>query len=75
MTEPSRNPQSGAGRGWTGPLRYDPPPAEVDALIEAAMRHPLGLEFLLNGHLGSVAIMFRTHAFTVVAARDRLTAS
>ena len=55
------------------PHRYVPPPADVDALIAAASKHPLGVEFLLGGHLGTVAVMFHTHAFTVVAARERLT--
>ena len=54
------------------PLRYEPTTAEVDALIEAASRHALGLEFLRRGHLGTVAVTLKAHAFTVVAARDRL---
>jgi hypothetical protein len=54
------------------PHRYVPPAADVDALIAAATKHPLGIEFLLGGHLGTVAVMFHTHAFTVMAARDRL---
>ena len=54
------------------PLRYEPTPAEIDALIHAASHHALGLEFLRHGHLGTVAVTFRAHAFTVVAARDRL---
>jgi len=48
----------------------DPP--SVEALIERARVHPLGIDFLLHGHLGSVAATFRVHAFTVEAARDRL---
>ena len=56
----------------SGPHGYVPPPADVDALIAAASKHPLGVEFLLGGHLGTVAVMFHTHAFTVVAARERL---
>ena len=55
-------------------LRYDPGQAEIDALILAAEQHPLGVDYLLNGHLGTVAITFGCHAFTVVAARDRLAA-
>jgi hypothetical protein len=47
-------------------------PFLVDALIASAQRHPLGLDFLLNGYLGSVAAEFRAHAFTVEAARERL---
>jgi hypothetical protein len=46
--------------------------ADVEWLIEAALRHPLGVDYLRNGHLGSVAITFGCHAFTVVAARDFL---
>ena len=54
------------------PLRYQPPEAEVADLIRAAGQHPLGLDYLRQGHLGTVAITFGCHAFTVVAARDRL---
>ncbi len=54
------------------PLRYEPTPAEVDALIHAASQHALGLAFLRGGHLGTVAVTFRAHAFTVVAAREHL---
>lgn len=49
-------------------------PAAVDALLAAARRHPLGLEFLADGFLGSVAAAFHVHAFTVEAARERLSA-
>lgn len=58
----------------TEPLRYEPGQAEIDNLIRAAGRHPLGVDYLINGHLGTVAITFGCHAFTVVAARDRLAA-
>ena len=54
------------------PLRFEPTPADVDALIKAASQHALGLDFLRRGHLGTVAVTFNAHAFTVVAARDRL---
>jgi len=54
------------------PLRYQPTPAQVDALIASAKDHPLGLGFLLNGNLDAVAVTFRAHAFTVDAARRRL---
>ncbi len=47
-------------------------PKEVDDLIERARAHPLGLDFLVEGYLGSVAVSFQTHAFTVEAARNRL---
>ncbi len=46
--------------------------ADVVELIGAATRHPLGLEFLLEGNLGAVAAIFGVHAFTVEAARERL---
>jgi hypothetical protein len=51
---------------------YVPSEEEVDRLIARATTHPLGLRFLMDGHLGSVAVTFGTHAFTVDAARDRL---
>ena len=51
---------------------FVPTPADVDALIDAARRHPLGVDFLIGGHLGSVAATFKTHAFTVEAARARI---
>ena len=44
-------------------------PREVEALIVAARSHPLGTEFLTDGHLEAVAITFQVHAFTVDAAR------
>jgi len=47
-------------------------PALVAELVERATAHPLGLDFLRGGHLGSVAATFETHAFTVLAARDLL---
>lgn len=46
--------------------------AAVEALIERARSHPLGLEYLQKGFLGSVAATFQAHAFTVLAARERL---
>lgn len=45
-------------------------PAKVEALIAEAQNHPLGLEFLLEGDLASVAAMFEVHAFTIEAARE-----
>jgi hypothetical protein len=51
---------------------YQTTEEEITALIVAAGRHRLGTEFLLTGHLGTVAIMFGVHAFTVEAARLRL---
>ena len=44
----------------------------VDDLIVRAQRHPLGIDFLLHGELGCVAISLGAHAFTVEAARARL---
>ena len=46
--------------------------ALVDDVIARARRHPLGIEFLLDGHLAAVAISLQAHAFTVEAARARL---
>ena len=58
---------------WTPPAdRYVPCPSDVEALIAEARRHPLGIDFLLGGHLGTVAVAFKTHAFTVEAARERI---
>ncbi len=48
-------------------------PVVVDHLVERAKAHPLGLEFLAKGHLGSVAATFQAHAFTVLAAREQMT--
>jgi hypothetical protein len=67
--EPTRSPAPGGNR----PLVTDQTTEEeIAALIIAASKHPLGTEFLLTGHLGTVAIMFGVHAFTVEAARLRL---
>ena len=54
------------------PTRYLFNALDVEALIEAARKHPLGLEFLLNGDLSAVAATFQAHAFTVDAAREHL---
>lgn len=56
----------------TDPLRFAPVQTDIDQLIRAAGNHPLGVDYLLHGHLGTVAITFGCHAFTVAAARDRL---
>jgi hypothetical protein len=56
----------------SGTMAFLPSAGAVEELIAAAERHPLGLEFLLDGELGAVAATFQTHAFTVDAARDRL---
>jgi hypothetical protein len=55
-------------------MRYEPRQAEIDNLIRAAGQHPLGEDYLIHGHLGTVAITFGCHAFTVAAARDLLVA-
>ncbi|HEX7193035.1 MAG TPA: hypothetical protein VF381_15805 [Thermoanaerobaculia bacterium] len=47
-------------------------PYLVDDLIARARKHPLGIDFLLHGYLGTVAISLDAHAFTVEAARARL---
>ncbi len=57
------------------PDSYTPGDREVEALILAATNHPLGTEFLIRGYLGTVAITFQVHAFTVEAARRRLCGS
>ena len=51
------------------PASYSTSEREVHALISAAKDHPLGTEFLTEGHLEAVAITFQVHAFTVDAAR------
>ncbi len=70
----------GPSDGWRlsapkEPLSYQPTSAEVGRLIEDARRHPLGIEFLIEGELGAVAVTFGVHAFTVDAARRRLSAT
>jgi hypothetical protein len=52
--------------------KFLPTEADVNGLIASASQRPGGLEFLLQGHLGTVAITFGCHAFVVAAARDRL---
>ena len=54
------------------PLSYNPPPEEVDALIERASHHRLGTDFLVDGALDAVSAEFGVHAFTVEGARQRL---
>ena len=51
-------------------LRF--PVQRVDALIETAAVHDLGLDFLLNGAMPSVVRTFRVPDFLVEAARDRI---
>jgi hypothetical protein len=54
------------------PEPFVPDAADVEALIASARRHPLGIDFLIGGHLSTVAVTFKTHAFTVEAARARI---
>jgi hypothetical protein len=54
----------------TGERRPDG--AAVESLLSAARAHPLGIEFLRNGYLGSVAATFRVHAFVVEEARRKI---
>ena len=62
--------------GAAEPFRSHPvdprDPALVHELLDRARAHPLGIDYLKAGHLGSVAATFETHAFTVLAARDQL---
>jgi hypothetical protein len=51
---------------------YEPTPEEVADLIARAKQDEFGVDFLVNGSLGSVAAHFRVHAFTVDAARREL---
>lgn len=67
MTGPQRRTDEASRSG-----SFTPGDREVEALILAASRHPLGTEFLLGGYLGTVAITFHVHVFTVEAARQRL---
>lgn len=53
---------------------YVPSDREIADLIALAAGHPLGVQFLIEGQLCAVATMFRVHAFTVDAARERLRA-
>ncbi len=64
-TAATSEPLRTAGANYSDPLL-------VDDLIARARKHPLGIEFLRDGLLGSVAAAFGAHAFTVEAARQRL---
>ena len=57
---------------WTDLMDFHPADSDIDALIARASADSLGIDFLLNGELGSVATWLGAHAFTVVAARERL---
>jgi len=60
------------GKFPLGAHSYQPTEDEVESLIARAREHPHGLEFLERGALDSVSATFRTHAFVVDAARERL---
>lgn len=73
LTALDANPAAAPVPGRESPIAvYQTTEEEITALIVAAGRHRLGTEFLLTGHLGTIAIMFGVHAFTVEAARLRL---
>lgn len=69
MSEAMDMSPTGAG-GSHGEAKADP--AAVESLLAAAKAHPLGLDYLANGFLGSVAATFGVHAFVVEEARRRL---
>lgn len=46
--------------------------ADIDQLIAEASDHRLGLDFLLEGEPGAVAVTFGRHVFDVEAARKKL---
>lgn len=50
---------------------FQPTIEQADVLIEKAGQHALGMDYLQNGALDSVAATFRVHAFTVELARQR----
>ncbi len=53
---------------------FRPQPHQIEQLIWDARNHPFGIEFLLEGDLCAVAVLFGVHVFTVEAARKNLTA-
>jgi hypothetical protein len=46
--------------------------ASVEELVQRALEHPLGVRFLLDGPMETVAITLRAHVFLVLEARDML---
>ena len=46
----------------------------VEELVQRALEHPLGIRFLLDGPMETVAITLRAHVFLVLEARDVLQA-
>ncbi len=53
-------------------MNNEPTTNEITDLINRAKAHELGLDFLMNGSLDSVAMTFGVHAFVVDGARDEL---
>ncbi len=51
---------------------YKPESKEIADLISRATEHPLGVEFLRDGALDSVAATFSVHAFVVEQARQTI---
>jgi len=54
------------------PKKAAAPSSEAANLIQRARNHPLGIAFLRNGMLDSVAAIFKVHSFTVERARESL---
>ena len=55
-----------------GEKSYNASTEEVDALIQRARDHRLGVEFLADGAPDAIAATFQVHAFVVDAAREKL---
>ncbi len=53
-------------------VRYSPTTKEIKSLIQAAEKHPLGINYLKSGAPDSVASTFQVHAFVVDSAREKL---
>jgi hypothetical protein len=62
------SPASGDAEGRSAGERR-PDAAAVERLLTAARAHPLGIDYLAKGYLGSVAATFGVHAFVVEEAR------
>ncbi|MBL1217588.1 MAG: hypothetical protein D8M59_08840 [Planctomycetes bacterium] len=56
----------------TPAVRFTPSAQVIEQLIRRAEKHPLGMEYLVNGSLDSVSATFGVHAFVVDAAREKL---
>jgi hypothetical protein len=48
--------------------------ATVEELVQRALEHPLGIRFLLDGPMETVAVTLRAHVFLVLEAREMLQA-